>query len=259
MPDSADEPDSADDGVEAPPVEETSASTGADADEAAADEAPADVGASRSRLRRAPRSAQLSEKLRTLDKNERRFGFIAAGLTGLISLLLIPSLLHNTITFEAKPLSHGHCLYKRFPGEPKGCHLGIIHVPADFVPYFVLLLLAAGLVLFGTLRSRRTLVAFTSLLVGFLVANLLSPVVGILLVFFGGWLMLRAWRLQRYGTADAKQVRQVVRDRAAERRSERETKKATGGAASASPTTTAKSKVPASKRYTPKAQSRRRR
>jgi hypothetical protein len=97
-------------------------------------------------------------------------------------------------------------------------------------------------------KRKRTLVAFTLFLVGF-GATVFVGLVGFAFIAFGGWLMLRAWRLNRYGTTNAKAV---AREAAARPRGkERKENKQKVSAKSAGP---APRKPPtASKRYTPKA------
>src|SRR5580692_6546693 len=73
-------------------------------------------------------------------------------------------------------------------------------------------LLIGGIVLFfsilgfiGLRRNRRTLVVFPLFIVGFACALTtgLSPL-GFAYILFGGWLMFRAYRIQKYGTPNAK-------------------------------------------------------
>ena len=76
---------------------------------------------------------------------------------------------------------------------------------------------------------------------------------GFAFILLGGWLMLRAWRLSKYGTTDTKVIRRVAatqpRGRQRKEAAARSTSKTAGGpAARKAPT--------ASKRYTPKAPAR---
>jgi hypothetical protein len=106
----------------------------------------------------------------------------------------------------------------------------------------VLICCAAGLL--GVYRRRRTLVAFAFFITGFAFTLVFAPL-GLVLIFGGGWLMLRAYRIQKYGTASAKGV---AREAAA--RPPRRERKATA----ARPTKPTGHKAPsANKRYTPKA------
>jgi hypothetical protein len=112
------------------------------------------------------------------------------------------------------------------------------------------LLLCGAVLLFNALgvyalrRRKRTLLVFVLFIVG-LALTIVNPVLGFALVGMGGWLMIRAHRLQKYGTANAKQVARS----AATRPSRKERQKAAAAPAKPTGHTTPK----ANKRYTPKA------
>ena len=59
-------------------------------------------------------------------------------------------------------------------------------------------------------KRRRTLVAFDLFLVGF-GFTLFIGLIGFGFILLGGWLMLRAWRLNKYGTTNARAISQEVR------------------------------------------------
>ncbi len=233
----------------------------ADEEDAAASEDPSE-GASlepvQQQAAKPARADGAKEKIRTLDRTERRFGIAAIVLLALMALLLVPHLFHNTTTFESEPLVKGHCNYPRYPGEPSGCHLKVITHPSDYVAPLIALVVFAGAALLGLLRNRRSLLAFTSLLGGLAVFTLVYPPVGLLLILYGGWLMARAWRLQRYGVADAKSVRKIVAERSAQRSVERKAARQARRTGVEVETSAGRTKVAPSKRYTPKAKSRRR-
>ena len=97
-------------------------------------------------------------------------------------------------------------------------------------------------------KRKRTFVAFDLFLVGF-GFTLFIGLIGFVFILLGGWLMLRAWRINKYGTTNAKVIAKeaAARPRGRERR---ETAKASGK----SPAKTGERKPPtANKRYTPKA------
>ena len=97
-------------------------------------------------------------------------------------------------------------------------------------------------------KRKRTFVAFDLFLVGF-AFTLFIGLIGFVFILLGGWLMLRAWRINKYGTTNAKVIAKeaAARPRGRERR---ETAKASGK----SPAKTGERKPPtANKRYTPKA------
>jgi threonine/homoserine/homoserine lactone efflux protein len=103
---------------------------------------------------------------------------------------------------------------------------------------------------FALWKRKRTLLAFVLFLIGFALTQFIQ-LFGFAYIFFGGFLLLRAWRLNKYGTTDSK----VIRREAAARPRGRQRKEA---ATTTSKTKTASApgarKPPtASKRYTPKA------
>ena len=96
-------------------------------------------------------------------------------------------------------------------------------------------------------KRKRTLVAFDLFLVGF-AFTLFIGLIGFAFILLGGWLMLRAWRLNKYGTTNAKAIAKeaAARPRGRERKEAAKARpKSTSGPAARKPPT-------ASKRYTPK-------
>jgi hypothetical protein len=114
-------------------------------------------------------------------------------------------------------------------------------------------LLLGGVVLlfclFGAIalrRRRRVPLAFAFFVIGF-AFTLPFPPLGLAIIFLGGWLMLRAWRMQKYGTTNSKQV---AREAAA-----RPSRKVRQQAAKTPVKPTGYKAPTANKRYTPKAPS----
>ena len=54
-------------------------------------------------------------------------------------------------------------------------------------------------------KRKRTLVAFALFLVGF-AFTLFVGLIGFAFILLGGWLMLRAWRINKYGTTNSKAI-----------------------------------------------------
>lgn len=195
---------------------------------------------------------ELRERMRTLDPQERRFGFIGVPLALLVSLLTLRKIT-TTISVGppskiGRPCKTGSSLNHAL----KLCEVTVTGHAADYQLIFALGLVLSAVLLFGTYRSIRTLVIFTTLFIG-----LFAGVPGILFLFFGGWLVLRSWRLQRYGAKDGATARRVAMERSAEKRDQRRARAsgATAGGAKAGPS--GKPVIPPSKRYTPKAKPRR--
>jgi hypothetical protein len=96
----------------------------------------------------------------------------------------------------------------------------------------------------GVRRRKRTLVAFALFVDGFAFTLVFAPL-GFALILLGGWFMLRAYRIQKFGTPNAK----MAARQAAARPPRRERKKA-----ASTPAKPSGYKPPsANKRYTPKA------
>jgi hypothetical protein len=125
---------------------------------------------------------------------------------------------------------------------------GYVFTKEEWILIAVVALLFCGLGFEGLRRRKRTLVAFTFFILGFSFTLIFAPL-GFALIILGGWLLLRAYRIQKFGTANAKQAARE----AAARRPRRERKQA----ARTPPSPTGKKPPTANKRYTPKAAPRR--
>ncbi len=196
---------------------------------------------------------ELRHRMRTLDATERKWGFAAAGFSLVVALLYVPSLLHNTKRQVTNPKpDHAQCLAMGdvWDATTKVCNH--IYHPSQFALGFGLLVAIGATLLFAVWRSMRALTIFTSIFMG-LAATLVTSIFGIIPIGLGVWLLTRSWRLQRYGTKDAKATRKLATERTAERRAaKRDAAPSSSGSTAAARTT-----VTPSKRYTPKAKPRR--
>jgi hypothetical protein len=120
---------------------------------------------------------------------------------------------------------------------------------AKLLGLVILVLCAIG---FAALwKRKRTLVAFDLFLLGF-AFTLFVGLLGFVFILLGGWLMLRAWRLNKYGTTNSKAIAReaAARPRGRQRKeAARSMSKTAGSTADRKPPT-------ANKRYTPKAPAR---
>jgi hypothetical protein len=164
----------------------------------------------------------------TLDPTETKWaliGLIAATLAG----IALPA-----YYLAADPLTKQHGKYVAV--SPDAGLLGGV----------ILILCVIG---FAALwKRKRTLVAFSLFLLGFAFAVFIG-LAGFLFIFLGGWLMLRAWRINKYGSTDSK----VIRREAAAQPRGRQRKEAARSASKTASTPGARKPPTASKRYTPKA------
>jgi len=114
------------------------------------------------------------------------------------------------------------------------------------------IIVVALCILYFTIRRKRAGVACFAIFLGF------GPVygAGLLFVLFGSWLILRAYRLQKYGEAGFASSNRVAKERGQARREGRATKSTSNAKGATAKTVSAPE---ASKRYTPKKPPRRRR
>lgn len=169
-------------------------------------------------------------KMTSLDGRETRFSSLAFVLAALFGIALPIYYIVNHV--ETKT----------------GKHTVSVGPDALLLGGAVLLFAVVGFI--AVWKRRRTLVAFLLFLVGLGVGYSIL-FIGFIFIVLGGWLMLNAWRINRYGTTEAKMIRQE----AANRPRGREARTAAARSKTTSKTSTAPGarKPPtASKRYTPK-------
>jgi hypothetical protein len=170
----------------------------------------------------------------SLDRTEHKFalgGLILATLAGIAVPLWVIS--QNRVD------KHGH---------------NSIAVAPDAVLLMAAILVFCAGGFFALWKGKRTLVTFSLFLIGF-GFTLFIGIIGFAFILLGGWLMLRAWRLNKYGSTNAKVV---AREAAAGRKASRESGGRRGSRETARATKTTSTvdgrKPPtANKRYTPKA------
>jgi hypothetical protein len=135
-----------------------------------------------------------------------------------------------------------------------GHHRVSVAPDAYLIGGVVILFCVVGLI--GLRVRKRTIVAFSFFIVGLALAIPLLPL-GLGMVILGGWLMLRAFRINKYGTANAKSIAAEAGNRPRGR--DRGSAATRGGtktksSAKSAPADPAVRRPPtASKRYTPKA------
>jgi hypothetical protein len=109
----------------------------------------------------------------------------------------------------------------------------------------ILLLCALGAL--ALWKRKRTFVTFDLFLVGF-AFTLPFGLIGFVFILLGGWFMLRAWRINRYGTTNTK----LIAKDAASRPRGRDRREASRPGSKASVTPGERKPPTANKRYTPK-------
>ncbi len=185
-----------------------------------------------------------------IDTIERRVAFIAGALALVLAGLFTPHLFKNTwITETAKPVKGHTCATPyHWNAVLKTCsHHKLTH-PSDWLPQFILIVvMAVAIVLFAYLR-KRVGVAFGAFFLGLALGT-----VGLPFLILGGWLLLRALRLQRYGDASFFGSSRLAREQAQAKREGRTVAPRRSRSKEKEPAAAARPVAPApSKRYTPK-------
>ena len=185
-----------------------------------------------------------------LDPLERKVGLYGSGLAALIALstelggVLNPK---TKVNQSLAPLKGQICSNAAltYDKATKKC-TGKLAYPLEHWVVGLVLLLAFALALFVTVRvGRRGPVGFVALMTGFAFETQVG-ILGFPFIAVGGWLLIRAWRVQKYGSPTATKVNPTGEKRPPAPREKR-------------PARTKKSKGPVAigpapnKRYTPKA------
>jgi hypothetical protein len=184
-----------------------------------------------------------------LDKRERQVGQIGAGLAALIALTTtLPYVLKpSTAVKQTLAATKNHtCTNQAFTYDKATgkCNGQVVYSLEHWV-FALVLLLVFALAIFVTVRiGRRAPLGFTTLMAG-LAFETQVGILGLPFIAAGGWLLIRAWRVQRYGSPLGTKTNPSGERRPPPTRAERPTraKKAKGPA----PTGPAPNK-----RYTPK-------
>jgi len=205
-----------------------------------------------SRFNRQPknRSAATRAAIMGLDNVERGISLFAGAIAMVLAVVVAPHLFKNTmVTDTAKPAttkprrSDGYLLVVSL------CEKSHLTHPSAWLPQFLEILIIGGaIILFAFLRKRVGVIT-ASLLLGLALGT-----VGLPFLFCGGWLVIRALRLQRTGDASfvgsTRKTREMSRAKR-EGRPPRESKKKDAAPPSLP-------RPAESKRYTPKKPTRRR-
>ena len=210
--------------------------------------------------------AEKSARIRQVDPLERKMGYLGAALVAIVALLAFLPYVNNpnkTVS-QTSDLLKGSC--KSYGPSFKDTVVSGVHKCVGEVVYsrghwviemLIVLFFAVGLFV-ATRVGRRSAVAFAALFAGLAVEGTTGSIIGIIFVFGGGWLLMRAWRVQRYGTTNAKEVRAIATERAKERRGAKSGPAAGGrwgrraAAGSGASSASARRAPSPNKRYTPK-------
>ncbi len=207
--------------------------------------------------RRYPRRPRVSKVPREvvlgLDLIERRASYVGGTLALILAAIISPHLFKNTwVTDTAKPSARNTCA-SGYHLVNKVCSYTHLTHPSDWIIQFLeIFILGVGLFIFAKIKKRAG-VAVLSLLLG-----LALGVVGLPFLFLGGWLVIRALRLQKYGDATFVGSSKAAREAADQRRAEKRSGVPRARKSDISTPSTVPAPPAPSKRYTPKQRPRRR-
>jgi hypothetical protein len=208
-------------------------------------------------------------RIRQIDSLERKLGYLAAVLMTVLAIGSTVEFIHNPLTKfnqTLKPVK-SKCfppmtlkvvkgvkscvgdVYSGFPGHPTP--------RSHWVEELCVMLFFAVLIAVAVKIGRRSFVAFAAFIGGLAVENATGSVVGLAFAGLGAWLMVRAFRVQRYGTTNAKEVAAITASR--RKGSSTSTPSSTGtrttkkSKAASKPANGTRPTPTSNKRYTPKA------
>lgn len=197
-------------------------------------------------------------RITRIDRNERKVGLVASVIALLLAIYAnVPAMVEKTVVSHptAKPKGHVCKAGLTFVASTNTCNGAY---PAGHYTFPLVVTVVLAIAIYVTVRiGRRAPLAFALLMTGLAFGEL--PVL-VPFVAAGGWVMLRAWRTQKYGAPSAKTgvsgwspppPRGTVKR-------ERATRGGTRSGAGTKPSATGKKRPGANKRYTPKSPPRKR-
>jgi len=148
--------------------------------------------------------AEIRTRITQIDDTERKIGLAAAILAAIFALIYtVPYMVSKiAVATTIKPVHKtcaDHLTYVANGKGPATCN-GVY--PASHYVFPLVIWLVFALAIYVTVRiGRRAPVAFAIVLTGLAFG---TPIIILPFVLAGGWLLLRAWRTQRYGSPTAK-------------------------------------------------------
>lgn len=213
--------------------------------------------------------AEVRQRITDLDHAERRVGYLGAALAAVVGLgSTLPYVLKPSTAVVETAKATSTTEWVTIKGVPvqrtvescsvpyiytkssNDCVAHILHSRGHWIDVLLFMLVFAVAVLVATRIGRRAPLGFVALLTGFAYESQVG-LLGIPFIFGGGWLLVRAWRVQRYGTPSARGAMAGAKDGPPRRG---QAAKARSSGKSKSEAAVDRRPAPsASKRYTPKA------
>jgi hypothetical protein len=188
------------------------------------------------------KSAVPREVVLGIDDLEKKVSYAAGAFALVLAGIFVPRLINKTkITVTATPGKHNVC-QAGYHLVSSLCQKSHYALPSSYVPQFLEIIIIGAVMMIFAVRAKRAGVAVCALLLGLALGTIGFP-----FVILGAWLIIRAFRLQKYGDASFKGSGK----RASEIAKEKKVARASGTRTTSSVVRTVAAPEP-SKRYTPK-------
>jgi hypothetical protein len=194
-----------------------------------------------------------------MDDTERKISIFGVVVAILVSLVPAYEWINKSALVTTQKVVKGKACPSTFHLKGQLCEHVLKNAQSHWAIQFLFGFVVALIILFFALRRKRAGVACFALFLGIGLG-----VSGVVFVFLGGWLIVRAFRLQRYGDPTWSGSNKIAREMAKAKREGRDptpqsTPKSTSASASKPAPTSGPAAPPApSKRYTPKQRPRKR-
>jgi len=156
---------------------------------------------------------ELKAKVTRIDQTERKIGYLGAGLGAVMALTFtVPYISNPKEGAKVTDATHAETISKscgvRYEFQAKTAANAARCVPIIYSRTYwlvtLLILMAFPLAIFVTVRiGRRAPLAYASLMTG-LAFEVTLGLFGLPFLAAGAWLLIRAWKSQRYGSPTAK-------------------------------------------------------
>ncbi len=177
-----------------------------------------------------------------IDELEKKVSYAAGAFALVLAGIFIPRLLHKPkITVTATPGKHNAC-QAGYHLVASLCEKSHFAQPSSYVPQFLEIIIIGAIMVIFAVHAKRAGVAMCALLLGLALGTIGFP-----FLILGAWLIVRAFRLQKYGDASFKGSGK----RASEIAKERKAARVSGTHATSTVSRSVAAPEP-SKRYTPK-------
>jgi len=143
-------------------------------------------------------------RITRIDTTERKWGLGASVVAAVVAVLAElpgvehPKTTHVAVTAKPKGTNCGGYIYD---AATKACFN--VHSRSFWVWSLCVLLLFALTLYIAVRLGRRSFLGFAALMNGLAYETTAGPIFGLPFIVLGGWLLIRAWRVQRYGSPTA--------------------------------------------------------